>query len=68
MTSRMEVENRMDDPYLAHGYNCRTDYLLSLSDEYDVPSYVVFALADVLGPNEDFDGLVTSLEDAGGYF
>ena len=52
------------DPYLSHGYNCRTDYLLGLSDEYDVPVDVVLALADVSGPNEDFDGLITSLEDA----
>ena len=29
---------------------------------------VVFALADVLGPNEDFDGLVIALEDAEGCF
>lgn len=54
----------MHDPYLAHGYNCRSDYLLSLADEYDFPVGVVLTLADVLGPNEDFDGLITSLEDA----
>ena len=58
----------MNDPYQIHGYDSRTDYLLSLADEYDVPSYVVFALADVLGPNEDFDGLIISLEDAEGCF
>ena len=56
------------DPYEAHGYNSRTDYLLSLADEYDVPLGVVLALADVLGPSEDFDGLVTSLEDAEGCY
>ena len=58
----------MSDPYYSHGFNSRTDYLLSLADEYDVPQEVVMALADVLGPNEDFDGLITSLEDAEGYF
>lgn len=56
------------DPYLDHGYNSRTDYLLGLSDEYNVPLGVVLALADVLGPSEDFDGLVTSLEDAEGCY
>ena len=58
----------MSEPYYAHGYNSRTDYLLSLADEYDVPQEVVMALADVLGPSEDFDGLITSLEDAEGCF
>jgi hypothetical protein len=28
---------------------------------------IVSALADMLGETEDFDGLVTSLEDFGGY-
>ena len=58
----------MNDPYLDNGYDSRSDYLLSLADEYGVPTSVVFALADVLGPNEDFDGLVIALEDAEGYF
>ena len=58
----------MQDVYYAHGYNSRTDYLLSLSDEYDVPQEVVMALADVLGPSEDFDGLITNLEEAEGCF
>lgn len=57
-----------NDPYLAHGYNSRSDYLLSLADEYDVPIKAILALADVLGPNEDFDGLIISLEDAEGCF
>ena len=57
----------MHDPYYSHGFNSRTEYLLSLSNEYNVPQEVVMALADVLGPNEDFDGLITSLEDAGSY-
>ena len=58
----------MNDPYLDNGYDSRSDYLLSLADEYGVPTSVVFALADVLGPNEDFDGLVIALEDAEGCF
>jgi len=58
----------MNDPYLDNGYDSRSDYLLSLADEYGVPMSVVFALADVLGPNEDFDGLVIALEDAEGCF
>ena len=63
-----EVMNRMNDPYLDHGFNSRTDYLLDLADEYNVPASVVMSLADVLGPSEDFDGLVSSLEEAEGCF
>lgn len=47
----------------------RDGYLRDLAFEYDVPEDVVFMLADFLGPNEDFDGLVTELEDYDdGYF
>ena len=48
--------------YTANGYKNRRDYLESLCEEY--PRSIVFALADLLGPTEDFDGLVTALEDA----
>lgn len=52
--------------YQANGYANRRAYLESLCEEYD--RTIVFALAGVLGPNEDFDGLVTTLEDyAEGY-
>lgn len=47
--------------YQAHGYASRRDYLEGLAVEY--PRATVFALASMLGPNEDFDGLVTALED-----
>lgn len=50
--------------YVKHGYSSREEYLQSLSDEYDVGIDVVLALADVLGPKEDFDGLVNAVEDA----
>jgi len=54
--------------YIKKGYTNRKDYLRSLADEYCVPCEAVFALAAMLGPDEDFDGLVTSLEDAEGMF
>jgi len=50
------------NPYTAQGYASRRDYLESLTDEY--PADIVYALADILGPGEDFDGLITALEDA----
>ena len=56
--------------YLENGYNSRDDYLQSLADDLGIPLEAVLSLADVLGPDEDFDGLVSSLEDAadGGWF
>lgn len=56
----------MSNPYTAHGYANRRDYLESLCDEYPRP--LVYALADVLGPGEDFDALVTTLEDEADFF
>jgi hypothetical protein len=54
--------------YQSEGYENRRAYLLSLADDIGVDIKTVMALADLLGPNEDFDGLVTSLEDyAEGY-
>lgn len=54
--------------YTEHGYRSRRDYLENLADDLGVELATVFALADMLGPNEDFDGLVTSLQDyADGY-
>lgn len=41
----------------------RQEYLKSLSEEYNVPQPIVDALAESLGPSEDYDGLVSVLED-----
>lgn len=49
--------------YVKEGYESRTDYLLTLCDEFGADPAVVFALAGVLGENEDFNGLVNELED-----
>lgn len=46
--------------YRANGYNNREEYIAGLCEEY-VPDKVL-ALADLLGPSEDFDGLITMLE------
>ena len=47
--------------YKENGFENRRDYLESLCEEYDRDT--VYALASILGSSEDFDGLVTSLED-----
>lgn len=53
----------MQDIYKQKGYKDRESYLNSLADEYGVSNMLVYSLADMLGPNEDFDGLVNALED-----
>lgn len=50
--------------YQQNGYADRGDYLTCLSEDYGVPIEDVFSLAEMLGENEDFDGLVSALEDA----
>lgn len=50
--------------YTENGYENRRAYLLDLADEYGLDKSIVFMMADVLGPNEDFDGLVCELQDA----
>lgn len=57
----------MDNIYTENGYQDRMDYLRCLADDYGLPEESVFAIADTLGPNEDFDGLVTCLDDWSGY-
>lgn len=52
-----------NDIYVENGYKNRVDYLKSLAEDYCVDDSVVFALASMLGRNEDFDGLVSALED-----
>lgn len=50
--------------YTEDGYQNRKDYLRSMAGDYGVPCEVVFLLAEILGPNEDFDGLISALEYA----
>ncbi len=49
--------------YKEQGYDNREEYLKSLSDQYGIDINTVFYLAEILGENEDFDGLVTQLDD-----
>ena len=55
---------KIECPYLLNGYESRRDYLESLADDFGVPTSLVFALASMLGKDEDFDGLVSMLDDA----
>jgi hypothetical protein len=51
----------MTCPYQNKGFANREEYLDSLREEY---GGLVDVLTSILPPSEDFDGLVTELEDA----
>ena len=50
--------------YQEHGFESRKDYLLGLSEEHEISLNTVLTLAVLLGPSEDFDGLVVAIQDA----
>ena len=52
-----------DNVYVRNGYENRDDYLDSLADNFGMNEYIVHEMADILGENEDFDGLINELED-----
>jgi len=58
----------MENVYQQNGYENRAEYLNSLADEMGVDLEVVRVAADMLGETEDFDGLVTTLQDYEGGF
>jgi hypothetical protein len=49
--------------YQQNGFETREEYLRNLADEYEVDFATVSELSFLLGEDEDFDGLVSSLED-----
>lgn len=49
--------------YEKNGYKDRREYLESLAEENGIGMDVVELLADPLGESEDFDGLVSSVQD-----
>jgi hypothetical protein len=58
--------NKQDEGrYAANGYKDRNDYLNTLADDMGIDTMAVHMIADMLGETEDFDGLVTELEDFG---
>jgi DNA-directed RNA polymerase subunit RPC12/RpoP len=60
--SLLEVK---EDVYMRNDFDDREAYIEYLSDMYNTPIEIIEDLSDVLGPNEDFDGLVIALEDLG---
>ena len=49
--------------YIEEGYRNRDDYLEQLAEEFDIELETVRMVADMLGSQEDYDGLVSTLED-----
>jgi len=54
--------------YQQNGYDSRDDYLQCLSEDYNLPLEFVHELFDLLGESEQWDGLISALEDAEGMF
>ena len=59
----MNQKNKSQNVYQENGYKNRVDYLRCMAEDYGVPFDTVIALAGMLGRGEDFDGLITALED-----
>ena len=58
----MEME-KIDCPYLLNGYESRRDYLEQLAESNGVGLKTVLSIASMLGKEEDFDGLISMVED-----
>ena len=55
--------------YKENGFKNRNDYLDFLAEDYGVSAYQVHYLASLLGESEDFDGLISTIQDLSeGYF
>ena len=62
LVMQTRVLNYMD-VYQENGYENREDYLRCLADDYGVSYNDVLAAANILGGDEDFDGLVSFFEE-----
>ena len=49
--------------YVENGYEDRAHYLSCMSEDYNLELEAVYHLSELLGEDEDFDGLVVALED-----
>ena len=59
------MQTTIENVYQRNGFDDREDYLNSLREEYGAE--LVDVLTSVLPPSEDFDGLISELEDNFGY-
>lgn len=54
----------MMDIYQENGYDTREDYLRAVAEDYGLDEELVVSIADLLGEEEDFDGLISAVQDA----
>ena len=59
----MKTKITNEGAYTSHGYKDRDDYLDSLADDRGIDRMAVNMIADMLGESEDFDGLISALDD-----
>ena len=59
----LEISEATMSVYQENGYKNRRDYLEILAEELGMDLHIVLSIADLLGPSEDFDGLVSELDD-----
>lgn len=45
----------------------RLEYLNDLANDYGIDNFTLYAIADILGEDEDYDGLISMLEDDFGF-
>lgn len=50
--------------YTDEGFKNRGHYLECIAHDFGLDPAIVYGIASILGPSEDFDGLLTALEDA----
>lgn len=60
---RLVKDPTSDNPYLRAGFPDRTAYLKDLAQAYGVRYTTVKRAADMLGEDEDFDALVSFLNE-----
>ena len=49
--------------YKKAGYETREDYLNNLAVRYNINPMIISGLAEILGDEEDFDRLISAIED-----
>jgi hypothetical protein len=49
--------------YCKNAKATRREYLHQLAEDYDIPYTKLRVVADILGPMEDFDGLISHLNN-----
>jgi hypothetical protein len=59
----MQNSTNNDGRYISQGYKDRDDYLDALAGDRGIDPFVVNMMAGMLGESEDFDGLVSELDD-----